>query len=296
MAGWFTVRGMVRGRLLSCQPWLIWLLCVSVYLPSVLANVRGLGGPVGSAGELSPGVTVWSQFWAAATFAALEVAAAVIAVTLMAGGLAWRSEVVGDWCRRLGLRWSDGRNLVLGGPVGATVGYVAVIAGAAVVAAVTLSGLGISSRPTVGGSVSDPVLLAGDYLMSVAAGIGEELLLLSIPFALATRAGWKPWWVLALLVGLRLSIHLYYGAGSAFVVLWVPAAYLLYRATRSIGPLILGHVLYDLLATTVQRVPAVREAGLILLAALSVAGWALLAGSFARYWGVRRRPVTSAGR
>jgi hypothetical protein len=55
--------------------------------------------------------------------------------------------------------------------------------------------------------------------MSIGAGIGEEVLLLAIPFALATRAGWKPWAILAPLVGLRLSIHLYYGAGALFVLL-----------------------------------------------------------------------------
>lgn len=265
------------------QPWLIWGLCVLVYFPSVLANVRGLTRPGGSADTLGSGATVTSQFWAAGTFAVLEVAAAAWAVTLLLLGPAWDPDPIGERCRRLGLRWSDGRGRVLGGPGGATVGYVAVVAGAAILAAVALNWLEVTGRPTVGGSIPNPVLLGGDYLMSIAAGIGEELLLLAIPFALATRAGWKPWMVVVLLTGLRLSIHLYYGAGSTFVVLWVPAAYLLYRATRSIGPLILGHVVYDLLATTVQRWLAMHIPALVLLVALVVSGSALLSGSATRY-------------
>jgi hypothetical protein len=76
-------------------------------------------------------------------------------------------------------------------------------------------------------------------------------------------------------------------------VLWIPAAYLLYRATRSIGPLIGGHIVYELLATTVQRSPALHTPALVLLAALGVFGSALLAGSAARYLATRRRPVTA---
>ena len=189
----------------------------------------------------------------------------------------------------MGLRWSNGRALILGGAGGATAGYLAILAGAAFIATVTLNGFDITGRPTVGGSIPNPLLLLGDYLMSISAGIGEELLLLAIPFALATRAGWKPWAVIALLTGLRLSIHLYYGAGSVFVMLWIPAAYLLYRATGSILPLMLGHIVYDLLATTAQRSPALHTPALILLAGLAVLGSALLAGSAARYLTTRRR-------
>lgn len=86
--------------------------------------------------------------------------------------------------------------------------------------------------------------------MSIGSGIGQEVLLLAIPFALATRAGWKPCAIVALPVGLPLSIHLYCGGGALLVLLRIPAAYLLYRATRSILPPILGHVGYDLLAVT----------------------------------------------
>jgi len=285
---------MIQVRGVSGRPWVIWGLFALVYAHSVLANVRGLTRPAGSADVLVPGVTAASQFWTAATFAVLQTAAAAGAVTLLILGPAWDLDTAGGRCRRLGLRWSDGRGRIIGGAGGAAAGYLAIVAGAAFTAAVVLSRLGVAGRPTVGGSIPNPVLLLGDYLMSIGAGIGEEVLLLAIPFALATRAGWKPWAVIALLTGLRLSIHLYYGAGSVFVVLWIPAAYLLYRATRSIGPLIGGHIVYDLLATTVQRSPALHTQALVLLAALGVFGSALLAGSAARYLAARRGPSQQA--
>lgn len=282
---------MIQARSLLARPWVIWAVCVMVYVPSVPASIRGLGGPAGSADALLPGASVESQFAAAATFSVLQIAAAASATALLLLGPAWGSDPVGERGRRLGLRWSNGRALILGGAPGAAAGYVAILAGAGFVSALVLGGLHITGRPTVGGSIPDPLLLAGDYLMSISAGIGEELLLLAIPFALATRAGWKPWAVIVLLTGLRLSIHLYYGAGSVFVVLWIPAAYLLYRATGSIAPLMLGHIVYDLLATTVQRSPALHTPALVLLAGLAVLGSALLAGSASRYLTTGRRAL-----
>lgn len=47
-----------------------------VYVPSVVANVRGLTGSAGSTDVLVRGATVGSQFGAAATFAVLQIAAA----------------------------------------------------------------------------------------------------------------------------------------------------------------------------------------------------------------------------
>jgi len=155
-------------------------------------------GPAGSADALLPGASVESQFAAAATFSVLQIAAAASATALLLLGPAWGSDPVGERGRRLGLRWSNGRALILGGAPGAAAGYVAILAGAGFVSALVLGGLHITGRPTVGGSIPDPLLLAGDYLMSISAGIGEELLLLAIPFALATRAGWKPWAVIVL--------------------------------------------------------------------------------------------------
>ena len=274
---------MIAARSLLARPWVIWAVCVLVYLPSVQANLRGLGGPAGSADVLGPGASGGSQFAAAATFSVLQLAVAAGAAVLLLLGPVWRCDPVSERRRRLGLRWTGGRTLILGGGAGATAGYVAILAGAAFVSALVLGALHLNGRPTAGGSIPDPLLLAGDYLMSVGAGIGEELLLQAIPYVLATRAGWKPWAVIALLTGLRLSIHLYYGAGSLFVVLWIPAAYLLYRAIGSIVPLMVGHIVYDLLATTIQRSPALHTPALVVLASLGVVGSALLAGSAARY-------------
>lgn len=285
---------MTWARFLLRQPWLIWgLATVVAYAPSVSASVRSLTQPAGTADVLAPGVTTASQVGAAATLTAIQVLTTVVAVVLLVCGPAWDPVPIGERARQLGLRWSDGRGRVIGGAAGAAAGYVGIVAGTSFIAAVVLSGLEVTGRPTVGGSIPNPMLLLGDYLMSIAAGVGEEVLLLAVPFALAVRDDWKPWVIIGLLTGLRLSIHLYYGAGAAFVVLWIPAAYVLYRATGSIRPLILGHVLYDLLATTIQRSPALHTPALVLLVGLGVFGSVLLTGSAARHLGARRESVTA---
>lgn len=271
------------------RPWVIWGLFACVYAPSALANIRGLAGPPGRADVLARGVSVQSQFEAASAFAVLQVAAAAGAVMLLIFGRALGPVPVGRRRAQLGLRWRDERRLVVGGVGGAAAGYLAIVAGAAITATVVLDAVGVAGRPTVGGSIPNRLLLLGDFLMSIGSGIGEEVLLLAIPFALATRAGWKPWEVIALLTGLRLFIHLYYGAGSFFVLLWIPAAYLLYRATGSILPLIVGHVGYDLLAVTVQRSPGLHTPALTALLTVTVLGAALLAGSTARNFTTQRR-------
>ena len=271
-------------RFVLCRPWLIWgLAAVVAYAPSVRASVRSLTEPAGGGDVLAPGVTAASQLGAAATLAVIQLLTTAAALTLLVCGPAWHPVPIRERARQLGLRWQDGRRRLIGGTVGETAGYVAILTGAMFIAAVVLSGLEVTGRPTVGGSIPSPLLMLGDYLMSIGAGIGEELLLLAIPYALAVRAGWKPWAIIVLLTGLRLSIHLYYGAGALFVVLWIPAAYLLYRAIRSIFPLICGHIVYDLLATTEERSPAVHTPALALLVGLGVLGSALLVGSAARH-------------
>ena len=60
-------------------------------------------------------------------------------------------------------------------------------------------------------------------MSSVAAGIREEVLLFAIPIALARLSGWSTPATIALVTVLRLAVHIYYGWGSAFVVLWIPA-------------------------------------------------------------------------
>ncbi len=86
-------RGPLTGR-----PWVIWSLFALVYVPSVVANIRGLTGPPGSADVLAyqPARTLFDSFRPAA----------------------WGPDPVVERVRRLGLRWSDGRALILGGAGG----------------------------------------------------------------------------------------------------------------------------------------------------------------------------------
>ena len=112
-----------------------------------------------------------------------------------------------------------------------------------------LAHIGVAARsyPGAADAAHDPALAVALLFSSLSAGIGEEVLLFAVPIALARRSGWSPPLALALVVVLRWTIHAYYGWGSLFVLLWIPACYALYRAAGSIWPLIAAHALYDAL-------------------------------------------------
>ncbi len=154
--------------------------------------------------------------------------------------------------RPLGLLRGVGNRRFVGGTLGATAGYIALLLLTGVFASTVAAG-----RAYPGSAVTDPTLLGRDLVESGAAGLAEELLLFAIPLALLGI--WKSprarWLGLALIVALRLGIHLYYGIGYAAirVVPWLIGAWLLYRAIGSIWPLIIGHTLYDAALLTTMR-------------------------------------------
>lgn len=112
-------------------------------------------------------------------------------------------------------------------------------------------------------------------LRSLEAGVVEETLVVALAWRLLeylpTRPGRRPFVMTgtatALLVGLRLSYHLYYGV---FILEDVAPAWLtvrLYRQTRMLLPLIIFHVAYDL---TLVTIPALRPVVIIAAGASSL--------------------------
>ena len=145
-------------------------------------------------------------------------------------------------------------------------GYVAVA-----VVATRLTDATVSAAHLPSGRYSQSAGGIGGFLITgaagTAAGITEELTLVALAAAVVgqvwsgRRSRWALPAALALLVTLRLLVHLYYLWGSLFVLVWVPGAYLVYRWVGSVWPLVLGHWIFDWLAVTAAAFP--RTAGVV---------------------------------
>ncbi len=86
--------------------------------------------------------------------------------------------------------------------------------------------------------------------------------------------------VLPLVIALRLVIHIYYGWGSLFVLLWIPARYALYRASGSIWPLIVAHAVYDGIQFSIDAWPTAKDVlGLVNLSTAVLGAAGALVGS-----------------
>ena len=213
----------------------------------------------------------------------LQFACAALAVLLAAGTQLSRAEI--GISRPLRGRYVPGR-----GP-GAAAGYVFILGASAAVTGQVLTLLHLAGRTYPGaGDAAHSAALAGAFLAgSVAAGVGEEILLFAIPIALARRAGWPVWAVVVFVSGLRWSIHAYYGWTSLFVAVWIPAAYLLYRVVGSIWPLVAGHALFDVLQFGQNTWPYQADTISSVSLAVAVAGALVLYVGNGRYWRDRRR-------
>jgi hypothetical protein len=223
---------------------------LSVFGPGVLTSFRELVGtpaPTASSG--------WTDRVAALEWDAFAAALVVIVV------VRWLPKHAPSVTARMLL----GRRLarwVPAGVLGASAAYVAIAtvsswAADRLVADWHLAhGAYPQLAPGTGGFVVTGVSAA-------AAGFTEEVVLVALAAAVVGRAfdarrrssRWAMPVTIAVLIALRWSIHLYYLWGSLFVLLWVPAAYLLYRWVGSVWPLVLGHCFYDWLSLAGHTYP-----------------------------------------
>lgn len=110
----------------------------------------------------------------------------------------------------------------------------------------------------------------------LAAGWCEELAVLAIPMGVAIARGWGAPRIIALLVALRLAFHLYYGWSAGFVLLWIPAAYVLYKWVGSIWPFIAAHSAFDCIIYLENYRPSVSHLGVFVGAAATLWACAVL--------------------
>ncbi|MFC4054085.1 hypothetical protein ACFOY4_30705 [Actinomadura syzygii] len=91
----------------------------------------------------------------------------------------------------------------------------------------------------------NPVLFAAQAL---AAGVREEIPLLALPAALMMAARRPAWQILAVVCVLRVIPHAYLGTPALTSAVFAATAWWTYRATRRIGPVIIGHTLFNAIA------------------------------------------------
>jgi membrane protease YdiL (CAAX protease family) len=91
----------------------------------------------------------------------------------------------------------------------------------------------------------NPALFAAQAL---AAGVREEIPLLALPAALMAAARRPGWQILLVVCVLRVIPHAYLGTAALTTGAFAAASWWMYRATRRIGPIIVGHTLFNALA------------------------------------------------
>jgi membrane protease YdiL (CAAX protease family) len=107
--------------------------------------------------------------------------------------------------------------------------------------------VGPSSRGTTGPDHSPPQLV---YLIpliasSVLAGVVEEFVVLGYLSHRLEQRGWTGVPLVAVLVAVRLSYHLYYGWGVLELAPWAILSVILYRRRRRLLPFVVAHALWD---------------------------------------------------
>jgi hypothetical protein len=100
-----------------------------------------------------------------------------------------------------------------------------------------------------------------DAATSINAGITEELVVLGFLVATLLVARRRTLEIFAVAVVLRVSYHLYYGPGAVGITVWAALFAWLFWRTRSLVPLIVVHVWWDLVVTFSDHVPVVGGVG-----------------------------------
>ena len=256
--------------------WTVWvLLAAAAYGRPVWTSTRLLFHPVQPAGR-----SVSDNLRAQATVngSTLHICLAVVAVVLVGYSQLEREGI--------GIRATARTPLVLGRGTGAALAYLFILSAAAAMTAQALSALHLAARvyPGAADAAHSPELARAFLFGSVAAGIGEEILLFAIPIALARRTGWSTPATIALVTVLRLAIHTYYGWGSLFVLLWIPAGFALYQAAGSIWPLIAAHAVYDGIAFSIDSWPAAANVLVVVNLAGALLGAVVMFIGYNRFW------------
>ena len=97
---------------------------------------------------------------------------------------------------------------------------------------------------------------------ALVAGMVEEIVVLGYVVRRLEQRGWSVRTIVVVAVIIRVSYHLYYGAGVVPIVLWATASVLLYLKIRRLLPFIICHIAWDVGVSVRPHSPGVA-AGLL---------------------------------
>ena len=145
-----------------------------------------------------------------------------------------------------------------------------------------------SADVQIGSDVSFGQLAAVGIPAAICAGLLEEIVVLGFAYRILERLGLSDRAILAVLVALRMSFHLYYGLTALVLLPWAYLSVIYYRRYRRLWPLIIGHAVWDVYAILSSvsdwaALAGLLVTGLILLAVIIVA--------IVRWFEVRRGPL-----
>ncbi len=133
-----------------------------------------------------------------------------------------------------------------------------------------------SAHVQLGTHVSPARLALVAIPTAICAGLAEEILVLGFAYRMLERLGRPDRAILAVLVTLRMSYHLYYGVGALVLLPWAFLSVVYYRRYRRLWPLIIGHALWDVYAIVsapwlTSQVVGLLVSGLLVAVAVVVA-------------------------
>jgi hypothetical protein len=264
--------------------WLLWLLFLTVML--VFPGLEFLSALIGLADVIAGrGVDPLGDY----STSTVVVTVAFSAVPI---GMVWLFQrLTGDRLVRLGLLARPGRETA--GATWWTFVWIFALGGLLEFGlSVLLSYIPFATRYTAQVELGSGVSLTHLALVAVptalSAGFVEEIVVLGFAYRVLERAGLSDRAILAVLVILRMSYHLYYGVGALVLLPWAFLSVVYYRRYRRLWPLIIGHAFWDVYAILSSASVAAQVIGLVIVAVVVAAA---VVGAGVRGVRVRRGPV-----
>ena len=112
--------------------------------------------------------------------------------------------------------------------------------------------------------------------------------MLGFAYRMLERLGLSDRAILAILVTLRISFHLYYGLSALVLLPWAFVSVIYYRRYRRLWPLIIGHAAWDIFAILTTASTKAENIGLLALLLISITA---IVVAIVRWVRARRGPL-----
>ncbi len=146
----------------------------------------------------------------------------------------------------------------------------------------------LSADVQIGTDVSFASLALTGLVLSVCAGLLEEIVVVGFAYRMLERLGLSDRAILIILVVARMSFHLYYGLTAIVLLPWAIVSVIYYRRYRRLWPLIVGHAAWDVYAIGSSASEVAELAGLAVIALITIVAVAV---AIVRWRRVRTTPL-----